>query len=337
MTMRLKVFIGIISALSIFLFASFVRSDPLKDAVDSLFAQAEPDSLKEKLLLLGTDAIQYIFEYTGVSDKPEEKLAKDVIVSFGNDAIPEMLSQLRTEDWMRMWVASDILVEIGDPLPLEDAVLKERREKVVSHLLYILEKIARPSSLRVFRHFAVSGNKSIASRAISALGTLGDTTDIRFVLKATRSGSPRVCRGAYSALGKFARRGAVPPELVGESVSCLVSGLGRRHYIERDVAVEALAAFGDDAIMYLEKYLNERNFYVRYNIVRVLEQIGTSGAFEVLTSLSEDEDWGVRWAVAEACANADFPNGELLLRRMLNVEENRFLRTRLSTLLTEGD
>ena len=120
-------------------------------------------------------------------------------------------------------------------------------------------------------------------------------------------------------------------------MSCLVSGLGRRHYIERDVAVDALAAFGDDAVEYLEKYLNERNFYVRYNIVRVLEQIGTSGAFEVLTSLSEDEDWGVRWAVAEACANADFPNGELLLRRMLNVEESRFLRTRLSTLLTEGD
>ena len=333
MTMRLRIFTGIISIL---LFASFAHSDPLKDAVDSLFARAETESLKMELPLLGADAIPYIFEYTGISGKPEEKLAKDVIVSFGDDAIPEMLSQLRTENWVRMWVASDILIEIGNPLPLEEAILGEKSEKVVCHLLYILEKIGKPSSLHIFRRFAASKNETVASKAVSALGTLGDAGDIKLVLKAAKSGSFRICRGAYSALGKFARRDAVPPELVGESVLCLVSGLRKKHYIERDVAVEALTAFGDDAIMYLEKYLNERNFYVRYNIVRVLEQIGTSEAFEVLTSLSEDRDWGVRWAVVEACTAGSFPNGELLLKKMLSVERNRLLRTRLSTLLTGG-
>ncbi|MEX2720643.1 MAG: HEAT repeat domain-containing protein, partial [Candidatus Wukongarchaeota archaeon] len=102
-------------------------------------------------------------------------------------------------------------------------------------------------------------------------------------------------------------------------------------------ASDALARIGKPAVEPLIKLLNHKEFYVRWQAVRALQNIGDKRAFEPLLKALNDENGEVRWKAAETLGKMRDKKAADHLIKALEDEDERVRMNAMMALFEIGD
>ncbi len=147
----------------------------------------------------------------------------------------------------------------------------------------------------------------IRSAAAILLGLRGDPRAIDILAETLRMGEPECQLQAIVALG----------QLKGERAAwALIEALASDQETVHHAAGRALSELGDKAIPALADALKHPQQHVRWHAARALGDLGDMGAAASLIEALGDDDFSVRWAVAEALVAIGEPAVPKILDRL---------------------
>lgn len=237
------------------------------------------------------------------------RISKSYVISLLTRMLSDGDSEIRRIGVEKLGDFSDTLAII----PLMNVVKEEKDYTVRREAAFSLGNIGKPAV-----PFLVKALKG-STRAIAAfaLGRIGDTSAIPFLIESLNDPSKYIRERVAKDLGKFGK----------PAVDALVKILSdkKKSKNARKVAVEALGYIGDtSAIPVLMETLNDRNEEIRNTAVEAMHWLGKSASDLVGKKLVEDESrFDVSFKNAISLARFRNEKSLQLLIRMLNNETYR--------------
>jgi serine/threonine-protein kinase len=314
------------------LFANY-RADRLIAEVKSSGNPASPLALKalEKLIALGSDAIDPIVDALATSEKKETTAYVEVLARLiDSKTLPILLKTMSEANGRAMsgiaWALStsknypahallDALAKPGMPKQaLLDVIIAQKSRYTVRELLnaaYTQEPSERNGLFKIIAEIAdessvddllarIEGKDPVARlHIINVLGRFNLPKVQQAVQKQLRDNSKFIRSAALTALAKMDGQFDMP----------LIVGMLRDPEIEvQNKAVDVVVRVNHpETIKYLVDVLKDENEYARRAAVEVLNVVGTSKSVKYLLEVIADSDWWVRTRAADALGKIGGP------------------------------
>ncbi|HEY6620297.1 MAG TPA: HEAT repeat domain-containing protein [Steroidobacteraceae bacterium] len=314
------------------LFANY-RADRLIAEVKSSGNPASPLALKalEKLIALGSDAIDPIVDALATSEKKETTAYVEVLARLiDSKTLPILLKTMSEANGRAMsgiaWALStsknypahallDALAKPGMPKQaLLDVITAQKSRYTVRELLnaaYTQEPSERNGLFKIISEIAdessvddllarIEGKDPVARlHIINVLGRFNLPKVQQAVQKQLKDNSKFIRSAALTALAKMDGQFDMP----------LIVGMLRDPEIEvQNKAVDVVVRVNHpETIKYLVDVLKDENEYARRAAVEVLNVVGTSKSVKYLLEVIADSDWWVRTRAADALGKIGGP------------------------------
>jgi HEAT repeat protein/tRNA A-37 threonylcarbamoyl transferase component Bud32 len=314
------------------LFANY-RADRLIAEVKSSGNPTSPLALKalEKLIALGSDAIDPIVDALATSEKKETTAYVEVLARLiDSKTLPILLKTMSEANGRAMsgiaWALSssknypahallDALAKPGMPKQaLLDVIAAQKSRYTVRELLnsaYTQEPSERNGLFKIIAEIAdessvddllarIEGKDPVARlNIINVLGRFNLPKVQQAVQKQLKDNSKFIRSAALSALSKMDGPFDMP----------LIVGMLRDPEIEvQNKAVDVVVkANHPETVKYLVDVLKDENEYARRAAVEVLNVVGTSKSVKYLLEVIADSDWWVRTRAADALGKIGGP------------------------------
>jgi serine/threonine-protein kinase len=314
------------------LFANY-RADRLIAEVKSSGNPASPLALKalEKLIALGSDAIDPIVDALATSEKKETTAYVEVLSRLIDaKTLPTLLKTMSEANGRAMsgiaWALSssknypahallDALAKPGMPKQaLLDVITAQKSRYTVRELLnaaYTQEPSERNGLFKIIADIAdessvddllarIEGKDPVARlHIINVLGRFNLPKVQQAVQKQLKDNSKFIRSAALTALAKMDGQFDMP----------LIVGMLRDPEIEvQNKAVDVVVRVNHpETVKYLVDVLKDENEYARRAAVEVLNVVGTSKSVKYLLEVIADSDWWVRTRAADALGKIGGP------------------------------
>jgi eukaryotic-like serine/threonine-protein kinase len=314
------------------LFANY-RADRLIAEVKSSGNPASPLALKalEKLISLGSDAIDPIVDALATSEKKETTAYVEVLSRLiDSKTLPILLKTMSEANGRAMsgiaWALStsknypahallDALAKPGMPKQaLLDVITAQKARYTVRELLnaaYTQEPSERNGLFKIIGDIA---DESSVDDLLARIEGKDPVARLHIINVLARFNQPKVQQAVQKQLkdnSKFIRSAALTAlsKMDGPFDMPLVVGMLRDPEIEvQNKAVDVVVkANHPETIKYLVDVLKDENEYARRAAVEVLNVVGTSKSVKYLLEVIADSDWWVRTRAADALGKIGGP------------------------------
>ena len=314
------------------LFANY-RADRLIAEVKSSGNPASPLALKalEKLIALGSDAIDPIVDALATSEKKETTAYVEVLSRLiDSKTLPVLLKTMSEANGRAMsgiaWALSssknypahallDALSKPGMPKQaLLDVINAQKSRYTVRELLnaaYTQESSERNGLFKIIGEIA---DESSVDDLIARIEGKDPVARLHIINVLARFNLPKVQQAVQKQLkdnSKFIRSAALTAlsKMDGPFDMPLIVGMLRDPEIEvQNKAVDVVVkANHPETIKYLVDVLKDENEYARRAAVEVLNVVGTSKSVKYLLEVIADSDWWVRTRAADALGKIGGP------------------------------
>jgi eukaryotic-like serine/threonine-protein kinase len=314
------------------LFANY-RADRLIAEVKSSGNPASPLALKalEKLIALGSDAIDPIVDALATSEKKETTAYVEVLSRLiDSKTLPILLKTMSEANGRAMsgiaWALSssknypahallDALSKPGMPKQaLLDVITAQKSRYTVRELLnaaYTQEPSERNGLFKIIAEIA---DESSVDDLLTRIEGKDPVARLHIINVLARFNMPKVQQAVQKQLkdnSKFIRSAALTAlsKMDGPFDMPLVVGMLRDPEIEvQNKAVDVVVkANHPETIKYLVEVLKDENEYARRAAVEVLNAVGTSKSVKYLLEVIADSDWWVRTRAADALGKIGGP------------------------------
>jgi serine/threonine-protein kinase len=314
------------------LFANY-RADRLIAEVKSSGNPASPLALKalEKLIALGSDAIDPIVDALATSEKKETTAYVEVLSRLiDSKTLPILLKTMAEANGRAMsgiaWALStsknypahallDALAKPGMPKQaLLDVITAQKARYTVRELLnaaYTQEPSERNGLFKIIGDIA---DESSVDDLLARIEGKDPVARLHIINVLARFNQPKVQQAIQKQLkdnSKFIRSAALTAlsKMDGPFDMPLVVGMLRDPEIEvQNKAVDVVVkANHPETIKYLVDVLKDENEYARRAAVEVLNVVGTSKSVKYLLEVIADSDWWVRTRAADALGKIGGP------------------------------
>src|ERR1700689_5065430 len=314
------------------LFANY-RADRLIAEVKSSGNPASPPALKalEKLMALGSDAIDPIVDALATSEKKETTAYVEVLSRLiDSKTLPVLLKSMSEANGRAMsgiaWALSssknypahallDALSKPGMPKQaLIDVISAQKTRYTVRELLnaaYSQEPSERNGLFKIIGEVA---DESSVDDLVARIEGKDPVARLHIINVLARFNLPKVQQGGQKQLkdsSKFIRSAALSAlsKMDGPFDMPLIVGMLRDPEIEvQNKAVDVVVkANHPETIKYLVDVRKDENEYARRAAVEVLNVVGTSKSVKYLLEVIADSDWWVRTRAADALGKIGGP------------------------------
>jgi HEAT repeat protein/tRNA A-37 threonylcarbamoyl transferase component Bud32 len=314
------------------LFANY-RADRLIAEVKSSGNPASPLALKalEKLISLGSDAIDPIVDALATSEKKETTAYVEVLARLiDSKTLPILLKTMSEANGRAMsgiaWALStsknypahallDALAKPGMPKQaLLDVITAQKARYTVRELLnaaYTQEPSERNGLFKIIGDIA---DESSVDDLLARIEGKDPVARLHIINVLARFNQPKVQQAVQKQLkdnSKFIRSAALTAlsKMDGPFDMPLVVGMLRDPEIEvQNKAVDVVVkANHPETVKYLVDVLKDENEYARRAAVEVLNVVGTSKSVKFLLEVIADSDWWVRTRAADALGKIGGP------------------------------
>src|SRR5580704_5111656 len=314
------------------LFANY-RADRLIAEVKSSGNPASPLALKalEKLIALGSDAIDPIVDALATSEKKETTAYVEVLARLiDSKTLPVLLKTMSEANGRAMsgiaWALSssknypahallDALTKPGMPKQaLLDVITAQKSRYTVRELLnaaYTQEPSERNGLFKIIGEIA---DESSVDDLLARIEGKDPVARLHIINVLARFNQPKVQQAIQKQLkdtSKFIRSAALSAlaKMDGPFDMPLLVGMLRDPEIEvQNKAVDVVVkANHPETIKYLVDVLKDENEYARRAAVEVLNVVGTSKSVKYLLEVIADSDWWVRTRAADALGKIGGP------------------------------
>jgi serine/threonine-protein kinase len=314
------------------LFANY-RADRLIAEVKSSGNPASPLALKalEKLISLGSDAIDPIVDALATSEKKETTAYVEVLARLiDSKTLPILLKTMSEANGRAMsgiaWALStsknypahallDALAKPGMPKQaLLDVITAQKSRYTVRELLnaaYTQEPSERNGLFKIVGEIA---DESSVDDLLARIEGKDPVARLNIINVLARFNLPKVQQAVQKQLkdnSKFIRSAALSAlaKMDGPFDMPLLVGMLRDPEIEvQNKAVDVVVkANHPETIKYLVDVLKDENEYARRAAVEVLNVVGTSKSVKYLLEVIADSDWWVRTRAADALGKIGGP------------------------------
>ena len=314
------------------LFANY-RADRLIAEVKSSGNPASPLALKalEKLIALGSDAIDPIVDALATSEKKETTAYVEVLSRLiDSKTLPILLKTMAEANGRAMsgiaWALStsknypahallDALAKPGMPKQaLLDVITAQKARYTVRELLnaaYTQEPSERNGLFKIIGDIA---DESSVDDLLARIEGKDPVARLHIINVLARFNQPKVQQAVQKQLkdnSKFIRSAALTAlsKMDGPFDMPLVVGMLRDPEIEvQNKAVDVVVkANHPETVKYLVDVLKDENEYARRAAVEVLNVVGTSKSVKFLLEVIADSDWWVRTRAADALGKIGGP------------------------------
>jgi eukaryotic-like serine/threonine-protein kinase len=314
------------------LFANY-RADRLIAEVKSSGNPASPLALKalEKLISLGSDAIDPIVDALATSEKKETTAYVEVLARLiDSKTLPILLKTMAEANGRAMsgiaWALStsknypahallDALAKPGMPKQaLLDVITAQKARYTVRELLnaaYTQEPSERNGLFKIISDIA---DESSVDDLLARIEGKDPVARLHIINVLARFNQPKVQQAVQKQLkdnSKFIRSAALTAlsKMDGPFDMPLVVGMLRDPEIEvQNKAVDVVVkANHPETVKYLVDVLKDENEYARRAAVEVLNVVGTSKSVKFLLEVIADSDWWVRTRAADALGKIGGP------------------------------
>ncbi len=314
------------------LFANY-RADRLIAEVKSSGNPASPLALKalEKLMALGSDAIDPIVDALATSEKKETTAYVEVLARLiDSKTLPVLLKTMSEANGRAMsgiaWALStsknypahallDALTKPGMPKQaLLDVITAQKARYTVRELLnaaYTQEPSERNGLFKIIGEIA---DESSVDDLLARIEGKDPVARLHIINVLARFNLPKVQQAIQKQLkdnSKFIRSAALSAlaKMDGTFDMPLLVGMLRDPEIEvQNKAVDVVVkANHPETIKYLVDVLKDENEYARRAAVEVLNVVGTSKSVKYLLEVIADSDWWVRTRAADALGKIGGP------------------------------
>jgi HEAT repeat protein/tRNA A-37 threonylcarbamoyl transferase component Bud32 len=314
------------------LFANY-RADRLIAEVKSSGNPASPLALKalEKLIALGSDAIDPLVDALATSEKKETTAYVEVLSRLiDSKTLPILLKTMSEANGRAMsgiaWALSssknypahallDALAKPGMPKQaLLDVITAQKSRYTVRELLnaaYTQEPSERNGLFKIIGEIA---DESSVDDLLARIEGKDPVARLHIINVLARFNQPKVQQAVQKQLkdpSKFIRSAALTAlsKMDGPFDMPLVVGMLRDPEIEvQNKAVDVVVkANHPETIKYLVDVLKDENEYARRAAVEVLNVVGTSKSVKYLLEVIADSDWWVRTRAADALGKIGGP------------------------------
>jgi len=314
------------------LFANY-RADRLIAEVKSSGNPASPLALKalEKLIALGSDAIDPIVDALATSEKKETTAYVEVLARLiDSKTLPILLKTMSEANGRAMsgiaWALStsknypahallDALAKPGMPKQaLLDVITAQKSRYTVRELLnaaYTQEPSERNGLFKIIAEIA---DESSVDDLLARIEGKDPVARLHIINVLGRFNLPRVQQAVQKQLkdnSKFIRSAALTAlaKMDGQFDMPLIVGMLRDPEIEvQNKAVDVVVRVNHpETVKYLVDVLKDENEYARRAAVEVLNVVGTSKSVKYLLEVIADSDWWVRTRAADALGKIGGP------------------------------
>jgi HEAT repeat protein/tRNA A-37 threonylcarbamoyl transferase component Bud32 len=314
------------------LFANY-RADRLIAEVKSSGNPASPLALKalEKLISLGSDAIDPIVDALATSEKKETTAYVEALARLiDSKTLPILLKTMAEANGRAMsgiaWALStsknypahallDALAKPGMPKQaLLDVITAQKARYTVRELLnaaYTQEPSERNGLFKIISDIA---DESSVDDLLARIEGKDPVARLHIINVLARFNQPKVQQAVQKQLkdnSKFIRSAALTAlsKMDGPFDMPLVVGMLRDPEIEvQNKAVDVVVkANHPETVKYLVDVLKDENEYARRAAVEVLNVVGTSKSVKFLLEVIADSDWWVRTRAADALGKIGGP------------------------------
>jgi HEAT repeat protein/tRNA A-37 threonylcarbamoyl transferase component Bud32 len=314
------------------LFANY-RADRLIAEVKSSGNPASPMALKalEKLIALGSDAIDPIVDALATSEKKETTAYVEALARLiDSKTLPILLKTMSEANGRAMsgiaWALSssknypahallDALSKPGMPKQaLLDVITAQKSRYTVRELLnaaYTQEPSERNGLFKIIGEIA---DESSVDDLLTRIEGKDPVARLHIINVLARFNMPKVQQAVQKQLkdnSKFIRSAALSAlaKMDGPFDMPLVVGMLRDPEIEvQNKAVDVVVkANHPETVKYLVEVLKDENEYARRAAVEVLNVVGTSKSVKYLLEVIADSDWWVRTRAADALGKIGGP------------------------------
>jgi eukaryotic-like serine/threonine-protein kinase len=314
------------------LFANY-RADRLIAEVKSSGNPASPLALKalEKLIALGSDAIDPLVDALATSEKKETTAYVEVLSRLiDSKTLPILLKTMSEANGRAMsgiaWALSssknypphallDALAKPGMPKQaLLDVIAAQKSRYTVRELLnaaYTQEPSERNGLFKIIGEIA---DESSVDDLLARIEGKDPVARLNIINVLARFNLPKVQQAIQKQLkdtSKFIRSAALSAlaKMDGTFDMPLIVGMLRDPEIEvQNKAVDVVVkANHPETIKYLVDVLKDENEYARRAAVEVLNVVGTSKSVKYLLEVIADSDWWVRTRAADALGKIGGP------------------------------
>ncbi|MEO7205867.1 MAG: HEAT repeat domain-containing protein [Steroidobacteraceae bacterium] len=314
------------------LFANY-RADRLIAEVKSSGNPASPLALKalEKLIALGSDAIDPIVDALATSEKRETTAYVEVLSRLiDSKTLPVLLKTMSEANGRAMsgiaWALSssknypahallDALAKPGMPKQaLLDVITAQKSRYTVRELLnaaYTQEPSERNGLFKIIGEIA---DESSVDDLLARIEGKDPVARLHIINVLARFNQPKVQQAVQKQLkdnSKFIRSAALTAlsKMDGTFDMPLIVGMLRDPEIEvQNKAVDVVVkANHPETVKYLVDVLKDENEYARRAAVEVLNVVGTSKSVKYLLEVIADSDWWVRTRAADALGKIGGP------------------------------
>jgi eukaryotic-like serine/threonine-protein kinase len=314
------------------LFANY-RADRLIAEIKSSGNPASPLALKalEKLMALGSDAIDPIVDALATSEKKETTAYVEVLARLiDSKTLPTLLKSMSEANGRAMsgiaWALSssknypahallDALAKPGMPKQaLLDVIAAQKGRYTVRELLnaaYTQEPSERNGLFKIIGEIA---DESSVDDLLARIEGKDPVARLNIINVLARFNVPKVQQAVQKQLkdnSKFIRSAALSAlaKMDGPFDMPLLVGMLRDPEIEvQNKAVDVVVkANHPETIKYLVDVLKDENEYARRAAVEVLNVVGTSKSVKYLLEVIADSDWWVRTRAADALGKIGGP------------------------------
>ncbi|HEY2463430.1 MAG TPA: HEAT repeat domain-containing protein [Steroidobacteraceae bacterium] len=314
------------------LFANY-RADRLIAEVKSSGNPASPVALKalEKLIALGSDAIEPIVDALATSEKKETTAYVEVLSRLiDSKTLPILLKTMAEANGRAMsgiaWALSssknypahallDALAKPGMPKQaLLDVITAQKSRYTVRELLnaaYTQEPSERNGLFKIIGEIA---DESSVDDLLARIEGKDPVARLHIINVLARFNQPKVQQAVQKQLkdnSKFIRSAALSAlaKMDGSFDMPLIVGMLRDPEIEvQNKAVDVVVkANHPETVKYLVDVLKDENEYARRAAVEVLNVVGTSKSVKYLLEVIADSDWWVRTRAADALGKIGGP------------------------------
>jgi len=314
------------------LFANY-RADRLIAEVKSSGNPASPLALKalEKLIALGSDAIDPVVDALATSEKKETTAYVEVLSRLiDSKTLPVLLKTMSEANGRAMsgiaWALStsknypahallDALAKPGMPKQaLLDVITAQKGRYTVRELLnaaYTQEPSERNGLFKIIGEIA---DESSVDDLLARIEGKDPVARLHIINVLARFNQPKVQQAVQKQLkdnSKFIRSAALTAlsKMDGPFDMPLVVGMLRDPEIEvQNKAVDVVVkANHPETVKFLVDVLKDENEYARRAAVEVLNVVGTSKSVKFLLEVIADSDWWVRTRAADALGKIGGP------------------------------
>src|ERR1700727_1033481 len=341
------------------LFANY-RADRLIAEVKSSGNPGSPLALKalEKLIALGSDAIDPIVDALATSEKKETTAYVEVLSRLiDSKTLPVLLKTMSEANGRAMsgiaWALSssknypahallDALAKPGMPKQaLLDVIAAQKTRYTVRELLnaaYTQEPSERNGLFKIIGEVA---DESSIDDLIARIEGKDPVARLHIINVLARFNLPKVQQAVQKQLkdnSKFIRSAALTAlsKMDGPFDMPLIVGMLRDPEIEvQNKAVDVVVkANHPETIKYLVDVLKDENEYARRAAVEVLNAVGTSKSVKYLLEVIADSDWWGRTREADALGKIGGPEGVAAVLALIK-DENQDVRRAASEILNQ--